>query len=79
MVGFAGSQTWRMTGSAWTRWTLQVQCRRLLYGGSLREGVGSRFWLMEDLAHDGERIEAFDVAGLPPEAVIGRESEGGSG
>ena len=32
-------------------------------GGSLREGAGRRLWFMEDLADDGKRFDALDIAG----------------
>ena len=41
--------------------------------------MGAGFSGTEDLADDGERFDALDVAEDPPEAVLGRESEGGSG
>ena len=41
--------------------------------------MGGRFSGAEDLADDGKRFDALDVAVRGPEAVIGRESEGGSG
>ena len=39
-----------------------ASCRRLLKGGSLREGVGSGLPLIGDLADDGNRFDALDVA-----------------
>ena len=35
--------------------------------------------LGRDLADGGKRLDALDVHCFAPEAVIGRESEGGSG
>ena len=65
----------RMTGSALTRWTLQLRSGGLK-GGSLREGVGSGFSGIEDLADDGKRLDALDVV-WGTGGCKGRESEGG--
>ena len=41
--------------------------------------MGGRSPGMEDLADDGKRLGALDVRCSLPEALLGRESEGGSG
>ena len=60
-----------MTGSAWTRWTLQVRAGGCYRGGSPREGNGR--------AIDGKRFDALDVAKRAGGNERGGSSREGSG
>ena len=55
-----------------------VQGRRLFEGGSLREGVDSRFSGAQDLADDGKRSDAVGVL-LVGGVVLGGEGARGRG
>ena len=57
-----------MTGSAPQRWTLQGWAGGCSKGRGLGRGVGKRFSLAGDLADDGKRFDALDVAYCEPEA-----------